>query len=351
MKKIVFFVSSLERPGGIEKVTSTISSALSRYAEVEILTINNDKSFFDIDASIKVSTLNKSCSAKRNIISYLGDIVKIYLYIKRAQPDYVICLGASLLLWLLPTAILFGKTNIVLWEHFSTSYLWNKITAKFSRKLAVRICSSIIVLNKEDQLYYEKLGGQGVVIIPNPIRMPSVISERKKIVLAIGRLVEVKGFDLLLKSWQLIGDTDGWVLYIVGEGGLKDHLQHLICKYNLLESVFLYPATDNVDAYYNQAAIFALSSRSECLPMVLLEAASYGMTLVGYDCSDGVRSLIKDRYNGYTIEPGNIIDFAKKLKHLIKNDNLISTMGNNSVIIAQDYSLERIVQQWVQLFA
>jgi glycosyltransferase involved in cell wall biosynthesis len=85
--------------------------------------------------------------------------------------------------------------------------------------------------------------------------------------------------------------------------------------------------------------------------MVLLEAASYGMTLVGYDCSDGVRSLIKDRYNGYTIEPGNIIDFAKKLKHLIKNDNLISTMGNNSVIIAQDYSLERIVQQWVQLFA
>lgn len=67
---------------------------------------------------------------------------------------------------------------------------------------------------------------------------------KNKIVLAIGRFTEQKGFDLLLKSWNKCKCKDNdWKLKIVGDGELKKSIEALIETLNLRSSVTLYPAT------------------------------------------------------------------------------------------------------------
>lgn len=131
----------------------------------------------------------------------------------------------------------------MLWEHFSTEYKWNKYTSVLSRNLAAWYCDLIIVLNADDQQYYLKQGASNVHILPNPISIcknSATKIEKKNVVLSVGRCVKVKGFDLLLKAWQLIPDKKDWLLYIVGEGEEKNNLYGLLDEYGISDTVRLF---------------------------------------------------------------------------------------------------------------
>ncbi len=56
------------------------------------------------------------------------------------------------------------------------------------------------------------------------------------------------------------------------------------------------------NTFYRQASFFCMSSRFEGLPMVLLEAQSYSLPIVAFDCDTGPAEIIQDNVNGKLVE-------------------------------------------------
>lgn len=93
-----------------------------------------------------------------------------------------------------------------------------------------------------------------------------------------------------------------------------------------------------------------MSSRSEGLPMVLIEAMALGVPCVAYDCPSGPRAIIENNVNGFVVEDGNETMFVEKLLLLIENENLRIEMGNNASKSSARYNLDVIMLQWKTLF-
>lgn len=96
--------------------------------------------------------------------------------------------------------------------------------------------------------------------------------------------------------------------------------------------------------------MYVLSSRYEGLPMVMLEASSYGLPIISFSCKCGPKDIIKEGVNGYLIEEGNLEDFADKIIFLTKNINKRSEMGKNAQLLISQYNVQNIMKQWIALF-
>jgi glycosyltransferase involved in cell wall biosynthesis len=159
-------------------------------------------------------------------------------------------------------------------------------------------------------------------------------------VLAIGRYTRQKGFDRLLKAWQMV-DTRGWTLRIAGSG--EDPMD------NLPANVVTGPSTDIITEYRN-AAFLVLSSRYEGLPMVLLEAQAAGLPVVAFACKCGPRDVITDGTDGLLVPEGDIAALADGMKRLMTDENLRHEMGATAFRRSERYDKERIMARWTQLF-
>ena len=95
-------------------------------------------------------------------------------------------------------------------------------------------------------------------------------SSRKEYFLSIGRLVEEKGFDLLIDTWKEVNDR----LMIIGDGPLRKALQTQIKKTNQENKIIISPSVSkqDLDEIYGKAKMLIISSRREVGPRVALEA-------------------------------------------------------------------------------
>lgn len=122
---------------------------------------------------------------------------------------------------------------------------------------------------------------------------PKVDIKNKKII-AMGRLNNQKGFDLLIEAWsKLESDFKDWEVNIFGDGALKEQLQKQIDNKNL-KKIFLRGYSKDVAKDMADASIFVLTSRYEGFGLVLLEAQALGLPCVSFDCKEGPSEIIDD---------------------------------------------------------
>jgi glycosyltransferase involved in cell wall biosynthesis len=98
-----------------------------------------------------------------------------------------------------------------------------------------------------------------------------------------------------------------------------------------------------------QSAIFALSSRFEGFPLILLEAMGAGMGVVAFDCPTGPSDVVDDHRNGLLIPPRDVDAFAAGLREMIEDDELRRRCAAAAVETAHDYTMEAIGPRWVEL--
>ena len=213
---------------------------------------------------------------------------------------------------------------------------------------------ALVVLTDADRRTYEKHLGAGanVVRIPNtmrPIGGPrSDLSQRT--VLAIGRLSPQKGYDLLLEAWaQVSAQRPDWRLRICGRGPARDQLVALVRDHGLSGTVSLEGPVRDVGATMAKASIFALSSRFEGLPLVLLEAMAQGMAVVSFDCPTGPGDVVVDRRNGLLIPPKDVEALGAGMLALIEDEDLRRCCAVGAVETAREYSMDSVGPQWEAL--
>jgi glycosyltransferase involved in cell wall biosynthesis len=239
--------------------------------------------------------------------------------------------------------VLVGQEHMHLREH---SELLQKAMKRRYRRLAV-----LAVLTERDRKRYAKHLGKrtSVVRVPNTVRDLGDVSAdlSSKTVLAAGRLAFQKGYDRLIRAWSLVSpEHPDWQLVIHGNGPAQERLERLIAENGLEDTVTLAGPASDLGAEMSKASIFALSSRWEGLPLVLIEAMSVGMAVVSFNCPTGPADVVEDHVNGLLIRPKTIANFAAGLKEMIESEELRRSCAAAAVETARQYSMELVGPQW-----
>ena len=215
----------------------------------------------------------------------------------------------------------------------------------------LRHLSKFVVLTHEDAISWSEL--DNVVVIPNPTPFfPDSVSDcsQKKIV-AVGRYVELKGFDKLITAWRKVVDKNpDWILKIYGDGEMRESLQQQIKTLNLTKNCFLEHAVSDIVAKYLESSIFVLTSRTEGFGMVIVEAMACGLPVVSFACPCGPRDIISNGIDGFLVEVGDIDGLVEKLDFLIENQKYRKEFGHMARFNASKYKIESIGELWVELF-
>ena len=213
----------------------------------------------------------------------------------------------------------------------------------------------LVVLTEQDREAYERLlnGKLKLVVIPNTVHDvtgPRADLDRRRI-LAAGRFEYQKGYDMLIEAFAAVhAEHPDWQLRICGEGKLRKQFEQAVADHGLNGAVELPGPSDALPAEMEEASIYALSSRFEGFPLVLLEAMGKGMGVVAFDCPTGPRDIIEDRRNGVIVPPKDPAAFATGLKALIEDSELRRRCGEAAAETAQQYTIEAVGPRWEALF-
>ena len=215
---------------------------------------------------------------------------------------------------------------------------------------------AVAVLTEHDRdTYRAALGDRDVrvVRIPNgipPWPLPPAVLE-SKVLIAAGRLVRQKGFDLLIAAYATVGARHpDWQLRIFGWGAKRAELAAQIEELGLAGRVRLEGPTRRLDEELAAASGYVLSSRFEGLPMVLLEAATAGVPAVAFDCPTGPGEIIDHGRNGLLAPPEDVEALAAGMLRLIEQPAERRAMGAAARADSSRYSMASVRQAWVQLF-
>lgn len=359
MRKIVYLIAGTYRAAGMERVLADKSGWLASHGwDVTIITteqkgrcpaypLHPDIHCIDLDIGYEdnngLSIWNKAFHYPIRIVRHWHRLSK---QLREIRPDICVSMFCSEA-WFLP--FIHDGSHKVLEVHFSRykriqyarKGLWgitDRIRSRFDGFTAKRY-ERFVVLTEQDAAYWGKM--KNLSVIPNPINMTfqQPASPQNHQVIAVGRYTFQKGFDMLIKAWKLI-DTKDWTLRIAGQGELD------IKDQDNIKTGF----SDNIASEYLKSSIFALSSRFEGLPMVLLETQAAGLPAVAFDCKCGPRDVLTDGENGFIIPEGDIRSFALALEKLMNDTELRSEMGMRAFTSSRRFSVDTIMEQWKELF-
>lgn len=354
MKNICFLISNLNNSGGTERVCSIIANRLDNCGyNIQIASIiDGSQPFFELNDGIKVSTLVTSGG---RVLYKTSSIIKALRKVLIAEDiDILIVVDTMSILFTLPATHNLSIKHIC-WEHFNFKNDNGRYGRRIARHLAARYCDHIVTLTEQDKIFWLKNTKHKYQIssIPNPSpfipRIVQTTKPRNKTVLAVGRLTPVKGFDLLIKSWKILSKrVPEWKLVIVGEGEQRHQLQNMIDCLDLNDSVKLVGNVKNIEDYYINAELFCLSSKFEGFPMALLEAISFGLPVVSFDCYTGPAEIL-DGTDSILVPNGNTKILAESLLKLMQDECLRKTISIKCIKKAKDYQPEAIIARWIDL--
>lgn len=361
--KILYVTDQLYLHGGIEKMLAQkINHWITNYNYEVVLCTSEQRGHgfvYPVDAKLSHIDLavnytrTKSYFHPENLLKSIRHFNSLKALLKSQQPDIIISVNYTPEQFFLP----FLAKHIPKVKEFHASGVTFTKPETIGEKLKNQLFLLLgryeakVVLNPDEKKYYPF---EGLSVIPNFIEIKAaqqrIIPE--KTVLAAGRIAPVKQFDHLIKAWsQIASDFPDWQLKIFGNGDahLIAHLHNLIDDLQL-SNIQLLEATNHLEQEMQKAAIYAMTSATECFPMVLLEAQAAGLPIISYNCPHGPRNIINANRDGWLSPHNEISIFAEKLSELMENDSLREAIGKAAKKNVVRFSKEEIMKQWNALF-
>lgn len=174
------------------------------------------------------------------------------------------------------------------------------------------------------------------------------LKETSFYLIAIGRLIEKKGFQYILEALKNL--PIGIELLLIGDGPLRVKLREAAQKYKVEDRVkFLgYVSEEKKFQYLYSADIFVLSSIREGFGIVLQEAMQAGLPIVSTD-DGGQNDFLEKNINALLVRPGNSEQLVKKILELYGNKTLRERLGKNNLNKIKEFSIEKIAREYLNL--
>lgn len=371
MKKILFVIGSLGG-GGAEKIlVDTINEMSLNDCQITLCSL--------FDEGVHKRELNKSIDyhaivkIKNPILKKIISYIVLYviptkiLYKKFIQKigifDYEVAFLEGL-----PTKILSNSQSNAIkyaWVHINFQNNFDSLRyfkdieeyANCYKKYNKIICVSRVAKDG----FIKKFGSEyPVQVVYNPLNEKLIFeksmeevnvypdSEKIKIV-TVGRLVQQKGYDRLLKAILKVKEINkNFILYILGEGDQKEKLEQFIYENDLKEYVHLLGYICNPYPYIKEADFFICSSREEGFSTVVTESLILGTPVVTTECS-GMRELFGD-YNCGIIVPNNIKGIEDGILNILKNEDKIYYYKEQAIKRGKYFKFQERLNDYRKLF-
>ena len=351
--RILYLIPKLNVSSGVAKVVSLKANFLSEIQnhEVAIVTQNkgNEPLFFELNDTIQLFDILLKGKAISFLFSYKDQIHKI---LKSFKPDLIVIADNGL------KALLFNffiKTKIpVVLEIHCSKYVSEKENTSFYAKiihktivkiraLGIKKFSNIVMLSEESKKEWKLKRAK---IIPNPIAQPQLLSDlsTRKIICVTRNSFE-KGLDRIIPISKAIQSKyPDWSFDVYcNEKGFYD-IKRMITRHKLT-NMNLHKPTKEIDQAYLKSSIYISTSRFEVFPLVILEAMSFGLPIVAYDCQIGNKSILKKDF-AFLIEDGNENKFIDKLQTLILDKSMQIEMGRKAQLESLKYEPNIILNEY-----
>jgi len=228
------------------------------------------------------------------------------------------------------------------------------------RRLTYPWADRLVSVTHDVNSYFSWLPVSRRAVIHNPVLSFNPLSKEtlwpagadvnKKWLVAMGRLVHQKGFDLLLQAWSRIAsEHPDWQLLVLGEGELRRDLERLRRDLRLEESVVLAGMVAAPSAILKRAELFVLSSRFEGFVNSMAEAMACGLPVVSFDCPGGVSEIVRDEVDGILVSPLDAEALARGLLRVMGDDDLRHQLAIKAPEVLERFSLEKCLAEWERL--
>lgn len=378
--KIILFIDSLMGYGAERALVNLANYWCAQSNTVVILTtqaIERRDIAYTLDENIFLRTINSDpnntqiLTKKTNIIkSCINNIIRIYRMIKivkSEKPDVVIALKITETILLAIASKGLKDVVCIGGEHIYPPAEELGQLRSFIRKYTYKWLDAVAALTKENKdIIQEKTHVRRVEIITNSLAWPmnddsddyedgvspdKILPKNKKILLAVGRLGDEKGYDTLIDVFaSLAEDHDQWVLVIVGEGLARKKLTRQIDSYSLQNRVFLPGHAKNISQWYEAGDLYALTSKTEGLGNVLFEAMAHGLPVVSFDCPTGPRNIIRHDVDGLLVPLEDKQALRQALDRMMKNDDLRKRFSVKAIQARERFSVQRVAGLWENLY-
>lgn len=356
--------------GGVERHVKNISYQLGKMENLEIHVIsiseNISKDCIIQNGNITVHFIKKNCLPMTisGIVIYPYKIIKD---IKKIKPDIVHgqMLGAP---YGLATAFLSNIFTSVLTIHTIPSedtlfkiksiqsaihdFIWKKLEAYELNKINHFISiSDYNVKMIENNL-------KKTFIIPNGIDSKWFNIEKKIVpgrLLFVGRISPVKGLEFLLHTLRTVVETKKYIeLHIAGSINDRiyfEKISRLIVDLDLTSNVKFIGQLNDTQLLkaYSECELFILPSKRETQGIVLLESMASGTPIIATNVG-GIPNIIKDGYNGFLVEYGDINELNKKIHLLLNDKNLYNLFTKNGQTLSKKYLWNLISKETAKLY-
>lgn len=163
------------------------------------------------------------------------------------------------------------------------------------------------------------------------------VTKNKKVILFTGRLVYLKGVELLIDALaKLRQERSDWECWILGEGPLQKELQEKCKGLYLTDDVKFLGVAHNVVDYLKQADLFIHPSLQDNQPYSVMEAELLGVPVIVSDAS-GLPEMVIDGKTGFIIPSGNSEQIYNKIKYLLENEEKRKEMAKH----AKEWAIEQ----------
>lgn len=237
-------------------------------------------------------------------------------------------------------------------------YRYMKRQYSFTHKKSHRV----VLLSDQYRKAWTDISGavptdEKVITIPNGLTFSCTarledVKRKEKRVLVVSRLQEdPKNISATLRIWQILSEDPmlkDWHLDIVGDGIDRIGYERWVNN-NRVERVKFYGHTDPLP-YYQKAAIFMMTSRSEGWGMTLLEASQMGCVPFAFNSYASLSDILTNGINGVVIPERDEEEYAQKMKELMLDAKRREELAVAAIENSLRFEMKNIVRKWHNLF-
>lgn len=375
--KVLFLLNDAFGVGGTIKTTFNLGAALAaRGHDIEVLSTvrRRDVPQMAVDPAIRIMSLTESRPAHPEYdqdASGRGKPARVYprsdfrssdydryveeryrRYLRGTEADVVIATRPGLIAYVSRFAprhlVRIGQEHLVRDQHRKAL---RELMPRHIRELDAFV--TVSARDAEDYRQHLRLRRTRLLHIPNGIPAPGIPPShgRAKLVVAAGRLVASKRYDVLIKAFEkVVAERPDWQLRIYGDGKEAPALRKLVLELGLHNHVRMPGRYTPIEPEWAKGAIAAVASDREPFGMTLVEAMRCGVPVVSTDAPHGPGEILKHGEDGLLTPVGDPDAMGDALLQLINDDELRRRMATAALANSERYDPAPIAEQYETLF-
>jgi GalNAc-alpha-(1->4)-GalNAc-alpha-(1->3)-diNAcBac-PP-undecaprenol alpha-1,4-N-acetyl-D-galactosaminyltransferase len=360
--RITLVITTLQR-GGAQRVLSLLANWwVQQGRDVTLLCLNDQgKPAFSLDPCVRLVTLGiqSDSGTSADLFRKIRKLAAFRSVLRKSESDVIISfIDRSNVATLFAAAGL--RVPVVVSERTAPVQEGMGFVVPLLRRLVYPTADAIVCQTNSVFCWLRQRFRVPIHVIPNPVVLPPASlnsnlehksTGTKQTVIAVGRLVHEKGFDLLLEAFSRVAGTfPHWQLSIVGSGPLKDELEARSRALNLADRVMFAGNCPDPFPLLGAADLFVLSSRVEGFPNALTEAMACALPVISFDCPFGPAEIVRHEVDGLLVPPQDVSALAAALARLMASPQERKRLAARAPDVLVRFSKEKILAMWEEVF-